>query len=126
MKKVKEIMEKDVVLASPDMSLQDISKILVDNKLSGVPVVDDKKSLVGFVSERDIIASIGSGDFMGKRVGDIMTQEVVSAEEDATMESMAQIFTENPYRYLPIVKNKKIVGIVSRKDVIDRLLGQYY
>lgn len=126
MLQAKDIMTKKVIVVRKDTKIQDICKILIKNKLSGVPVVDKKRNLAGFISERDIIAKVNLRDFLQKKAEDLMTKDVVTISYNTTTEEVARVFTEKPYRYLPVVRQNKVVGIISRKDVIDRLLGQYY
>lgn len=123
---VSEIMVKKVITINESESIKGVCKMLVSQKLSGVPVVDAKDNLVGFISERDIIAAVGSKGFEGMKVSDVMTRKVLSIEENTPMEQVSQLFTDKPFRYIPVTKSGKLVGIVSRKDVIGRLLGQYY
>lgn len=123
---VREIMVKKVVTVNAGESLEGVCKLLVSKKLSGVPVVNADAKLVGFISERDIIAAIGSGSFKGKKVSDVMTRNVLSIDEEDPADKISQLFTDKPFRYIPVTKNDKLVGIVSRKDVINKLLGQYY
>ena len=126
MSSIKEIMDKKVVAVSRKITLPAVCKILIKNRLSGVPVIDEKKNLVGFISERDIIAAIGKGITLNSKAGEVMVKKVVSVKEGASAEEASQAFTANPYRYLPVTQKKKIIGIISRKDVIEKLLGQYY
>lgn len=123
---LKNVMKKNVKTTRDTATLQEVSKLLVKNKLSGVPVIDKNKNLIGFVSERDIIGAIASGDFLNKQVKDIMTREVVYLEDYTTLEVVSKVFTEHPIRCMPVTRKKKLIGIVSRKDVINRMLGEYY
>ncbi len=123
---VKEVMVKKVITVKGGESLKNVCKTLVTQKLSGVPVVDANAKLIGFISERDIIMAVGSNDFQDKKVSDVMTRKVVSIEENIPVDQISQVFTNKPFRYIPVTKSGKLVGIVSRKDVINKLLGQYY
>lgn len=123
---VRDIMKKEVVTVKEKDSLETLCKLLVSKKLSGVPVIGDKEKLVGFISERDIIMAVGKGNFTDKKVSDVMTRKVFSVEDDRPIEQVSQIFTDKPLRYVPVTKGDKLVGIISRKDVINKLLGQYY
>ena len=126
---IKDIMNKSVSAVKPDTPLRKAAQVLVKKKISGLPVQDAKGRLVGFVSERDIITCVAKEGLKRcsvKIVKDVMTKRVVSVEENSAAEKLSKIFTDTPFRYLPVTKNKKIVGIVSRKDVIHKLLGQYY
>ena len=127
MLKVKDIMNRDFETVSVDTEMPKICKILIKHKISGLPVIDaSKNKLVGFVSERDIIASICKPGFTGKRAKDIMIKKVFTVREDMAVEQVSKIFTECPFRYIPVTKKSTVVGIISRKEVINRLLGQYY
>lgn len=126
MLKAKDIMKKDFETISEDTDVQKICGILIKNKVSGLPVVKEGKKLVGFVSERDIITSISKFGFPKKKAKDIMTKKVVLVNENESVERISKIFTEKPFRYIPVIKKRNVVGIISRKEVINRLLGQYY
>ena len=121
----REVMSKTFIVVKDYEKVQRISQILIKHRLSGVPVVNANKNIVGFVSERDIIAGM-SGDVARKKAKDIMTREVVNAQADTPLEELSKLFSEKPIRYIPIVDDGKIVGVVSRKDVINKLLGYYY
>jgi len=123
---VKDVMITKVVTVNEAESLKKVCGILVSKKLSGVPVVDAKDNLVGFISERDIIQAVGSKDFQKDIVSNVMTSKVVSIEENAPIDQISQLFTNKPFRYIPVTKDGKLTGLVSRKDVINKLLGQYY
>ena len=126
MLKIRDIMTKNIITVSEEMRVEKICDILIKNKLSGVPVLNKKGNLVGFVSERDIIASISMKDFLAKRAKDMMTKRVLSVKENMPAEQVSRIFIEKPFRYLPVTRGRRVVGVISRKDVINRLLGQYY
>lgn len=126
MLKAKDIMRKDFGTVSEGTDVQKICNILIKNKVSGLPVINNNKKLIGFVSERDIITSISRHGFPKKKAKDIMTRKVVSVREDALVEQISKIFTERPFRYIPVTRKGVVIGIISRKQVINRLLGQYY
>ena len=121
---VKEVMVRKDITVDRGESLGRVCKILVTQKLSGIPVVDKEDRLVGFVSERDIIMAASKGDFQDKKVSDVMVKKVVSIEENAPADQLSQLFTDKPFRYIPVTKSDRLVGIVSRKDVINKLLGK--
>ena len=125
-KQAKDIMQKKTVSVRHDATLKEASELLIKNKLSGIPVVNNKGNLIGFISERDIIEAISQDDFENKKTEDIMTKNVISINEDTSIEEVSRIFSKYPYRYIPVCRDKNIVGIISRKDVIEKLLGQYY
>lgn len=129
MSMVKTIMKKDFVKVSADISLEELSRILIKNTISGAPVVNRKTGvLIGFVSERDIIKALANDMICNKVVivSQVMNKNVVYVSEDTSVEKLSNIFAEHPFRYIPVVKNKKIIGIVSRKEIINKLMGYYY
>ena len=126
MLKAKDIMTKNVFCTEKNTKVRDICKLLIKHRLSGLPVVDKQGNLVGFISQRDIIARVALQDFLEKKAKDLMVKKVLYVFEDTFCDQISRIFTEKPYHYLPVIRAKKVVGIISRKDVIGRLLGQYY
>lgn len=124
--KVSEIMTRKVVKVYADTPVKEICEILIANKVSGVPVVDKENNLLGFVSERDIISKVGERGFLNKKAYEVMNKDVIAVEKEASSQEVMQIFITKPYRYIPVVKNGKLVGIISRKDLIDHLMLGYY
>lgn len=125
MTKIRDVMTKKVITVTGNTSIEEVCDILVKNKVSGVPVIDKKKKLLGFVSEKDIIASL-SKKTKCKKARDVMNRKVFSVKEDTTLDRVSKIFSEKQYRRLPVVRNGKLVGIVSRKDVMSHLVEDYY
>lgn len=128
MPKAKDVISKKVVTIKKNTQLKVICRLLIENKISGVSVVDDKNRLIGYVSERDIINALQKDvDFLKEKARDIMTKRVISVTLDMPLYDVAKIFTNKPFKNIPVVgKNKRIIGVIARKDVIDKLLGQYY
>lgn len=126
MSKVKDIMHKKILVIKDDTSIECACKMLMEQDISGMPVSDSKNNLIGFLSERDIIKAISNGKSLKVEVKDIMVKNVFSVDEDFSTEELSKIFMEKPYRCIPVVKDKKVVGIITRKDVVSKLLGQYY
>jgi len=120
-------MTKKVATVRGDDSVEKVCDILCNNELSGVPVIDKKKKLVGYISEKDIIASLSKKKKSKKvKVKDIMNKKVCSVKENETVAKCANIFIGKPYRKVPVIKAGKLVGIVSRQDIMSRLVEEYY
>lgn len=123
MQRVRDLMSRRVITIPDDMEVGHICGVLFKNSLSGVPVLSNKNKLVGFVSERDIIKSIASGcPIDDKRARDIMSKRVATVSEDTFLTEVVKIFTSNPFKHLPVVKRGEIVGVISRKDVVGKIL----
>jgi len=118
MLKVKDVMVKDVITIDPESTLADAIKILISKKISGMPVVDANGEMVGLISEKDILNCIFSGNLNNTRVKDVMTRNVVSFPLDTDVDKVALAIGERQFRRVPIVDKGKVVGIVSRRDII--------
>ncbi len=119
----KKIMTKDVIVVHPQTPIYEAMSRLTGNAISGLPVVDDAGRLVGMITEKDVLrilinANIGAQD----KVQDFMTRDVISFEEDASATTICEFFMKNPIRRVPITKDGKLTGIVSRRDIIGLIL----
>ncbi|MFC1594238.1 HPP family protein [Candidatus Omnitrophota bacterium] len=124
MRTVKDVMTRRVITIPADMGIQQVCKILIKNNLSGIPVVDCNNKLIGFVSERDIVATIAQGDLSQQEAKHIMTKRPKTVKEDSPLSLVTKLFTNNFFRHIPVVKRGEVVGIVSRHDTIGRLLSR--
>ncbi len=102
-----------------------IGKILTDKKITNIPVVSEKGYLSGIVSEKDIIKSFSRADFLHLKARDIMTAKVVFVKESDALEKVAKIFSEKILRRLPVVKHKKVIGVITRDDIISSFMKYY-
>ncbi len=136
---VKDIMTKEVITVKEDTPVGEIIRVLLENKISGVPVVDNSNNLVGIISEADLIYKEKSllpvttyhGDqkkFMNdyrrsiaKTAGEIMAKCVITVSEDTTVEEAATLMLEKWIKRAPVVKDKKVVGIISRADIMKTI-----
>ena len=132
--KVQEIMTSDVVTIGPEADIRDVARVLVDAGVSGLPVCGVQRELLGVVSEGDIVqkeagASPRRWHFPGRtdgaenkaratKVRDAMTSPVVTISPHAPVAHAARTMTELGIKRLPVVKNGKLVGIVSRTDLV--------
>lgn len=136
---VNDIMNTSVKTASADTSIRDIASIMCFNKISGVPVIDDDKRLIGVLSEKDILRNMfpdvktvmeqgGAPDFeaieldykdlLHRKVGDIMTQTVASVTPDMPLLKAASMMCSKQIRRIPVTdKSGVLLGIISIGDV---------
>jgi CBS domain-containing protein len=118
-----EIMITPVISAREDASVRDVALQLLSGVFSGMPVTDYENKITGIISELDIIKAVKNGkDLTATLVSDIMTTDPVTAREDATAEEFIRIMEEFYLIRLPIVKDEKLVGIVSRSDVLRAIV----
>ncbi len=111
----KDIMTKDVITVSPTATVKNLAKILTKNQISGAPVTDKKGKILGVVSEADIVAK------RGKQVKDIMSKNVLGVTDDTPVEKIANVMTTHKINRLPVMRGEKLVGIVSRADIVGAI-----
>jgi len=115
-----DIMTKKVITVSPTTSVKDLAKTLTKNKVSGTPVADKNGKLLGIVSRTDIVAK------GGEKVKDIMSKDIISVDEETPVEEIANLFTTHRINRVPVLRGKKLVGIVSRADIVRAIaMGQH-
>lgn len=122
MLKAKDIMTKESITISPDTDLKEATRILVDNKISGMPVVDKNEKVIGIISEKDILNFIFSGNFNNTTVKEAMSSEIISFSPDTDIAKISLIMGERKIRRVPILENGKLVGIISRRSIIKTIL----
>jgi CBS domain-containing protein len=142
-----DIMTTDVITVDPDMTVQDLAKLLAERGISGAPVVDASGRLVGIVSEGDLLhrAEIGTArrhrerrrswwldDFAsdlardyirshGRTVKDIMTRDVVTVTEDIDLGEVAALLEAKRIKRVPVTRDGKVIGIITRANLVRAL-----
>jgi CBS domain-containing protein len=122
MLKAKDIMSKTVTVIRHDGTLLDAIQLLVCKEISGLPVVDESGKMIGIITEKDILNFIFSGNLKNTQVADAMSKDVVSFSPETDMDTIALAVGQNRFRRVPIVAEGKVVGIVSRRDIIRSAL----
>src|SRR5579859_719729 len=115
----RDIMTDDVITITPEVSLRDAARVLADYHISGMPVVNGEQRMVGIVTQADIIGK------EGESVRDIMTQRVVSVQEQMLVDEIALILTSNRYKRVPVLRGEQIVGVVSRADIVRMIASRW-
>jgi CBS domain-containing protein len=122
-RKASDIMTRPVISAKENASARDVALQLMTGLFSGMPVTNDEGKLVGIVTELDLLKAVQDGkELVRTTARDIMTQDVATARVDATVEEFITIMEEFHIIRLPIVKDGKLVGIVSRSDILRSLI----
>ena len=109
---VKEIMTTSVISVPETMPVKDVARLLSEKRITGVPVVDDEGRVTGVLSEYDIISRHGA------TAADIMSRQVTSVTEDADVDDVAPLFVSQRLRRVPVLAGERLVGIVSRSDLM--------
>jgi len=118
--KVKEIMSAPVICTRADASIADIATLLARHQISAVPVTDESGAVIGLVSELDLLAR------RGKLARDIMSPGIISVNEEANVEDVRFLLIERRIRRVPVLAGQKLIGIVSRSDLIRQMAAQWY
>lgn len=121
---VREYMSRDLVKFSPDMDVLEAARILVERRISGAPVVDQVGNLVGVLSEKDclqVALRAGYHELWGGCVHEYMHKEVVTIDAETSIVDAAKQFSESRYRRFPVVAEGRLVGQISRRDVLRGL-----
>ncbi len=117
---VKEAMTKNIMVVHPDTTIKDAAKIMTQQRVGSLLVVEDSK-LVGIITELDIIWKVVAGDLDPKitLVRDVMTKEVITIKANQTLEDATQAMVENNIKKLPVLEGDKLVGIITATDLIS-------
>lgn len=143
MLKAREIMTGDVITVSESTTLEELGRLFIEKGISGAPVVDANGELTGVVTENDLISRnsrlhiptilrlfdaylpLGTSRIENEikrmtasTVGEICVKNPITVEADTTLEEIATIMTERKIHLLPVVENKRLVGIVGKRDLI--------
>jgi len=143
----KDIMTTDVLMVRPNDSIEKVASLLMENKISGLPVVNDEGHLVGLISEGDLVFQnkkisppavvdilgaliiVGSQEkyfedikrTLATNVESLMTNEVITVNPEQTIEELASTMIDKNVNRLPVLDGDKLVGIVTRHDLIGAM-----
>ena len=123
MLKAKDIMTENVVSVKKDTPIYEALELLAKYNITGIPVVREDMILVGVLSEKDVLRLFYAheGEEEGT-VNDFMTQPAVHFDEKESLLDICDCLTNNYFRRVPVTSEGKLVGIISRKDIIDYIL----
>ena len=143
----KDIMTKEVIVAQEDFLVKDLAKILAENRISGVPVINDEGEVIGVVTENDLIDQTKKvhiptvvtildsilylenparlakdlAKMAGARVGEICSRNFIKVDKETPLDEIATIMSEKKVHTLPVMEEKKLVGIIGKSDIIRTL-----
>ena len=118
----RDFMATKLITLRPDMDIFAAIDELLKHHISGAPVVDAEQRLVGILSEKDCLRVVAGGAFhrsAGGSVGDYMSREVQTVDPEADVFRVADIFLSRSFRRLPVLEDGRLIGQVSRRDVLE-------
>jgi CBS domain-containing protein len=123
---VRDYMSGRLVKFSPDTDVLNVIQELVQHRISGAPIVDDHGDLVGMISEFDcmqVVLTAGYHLEPGGPVSELMVTDVETVDADMNIIDLAELFIATRFRRFPVLKDNRLVGQISRRDVL-RALGE--
>ncbi len=121
----RDIMKTKLITLSPEMDVFDGVEILVKNRISGAPVVDSQYCLLGTFSEKSVMKVLVETTYEqlpSNRIDAFMNREPRTIDENMHLMSIAHIFLTTPRRRLPVIRDGRLIGQVSRRDVVEAAL----
>ncbi|MDD3363983.1 MAG: CBS domain-containing protein [Syntrophomonas sp.] len=144
----KNIMTKDVITVRQDEKVERVAQMLVENRISGIPVVDENHHVLGIVSEKDLMIRASElkvpfyltlfdsiiflenpirfnnnlKKYTALEVKDAMTKKVIVVEEDAPVSEVVNIMQKHEINRVPVVRHGKLIGIITRNDILKSLV----
>lgn len=117
---------RKVITAHREHSLLDVAKLLNDNKIGSILIIDEDESVIGIVSERDIVRRIAAAgaSVLNNPIDTCMTTNVISCQESDTIDQIMSVMTKRRFRHMPVVEDKRLVGIISIGDVVKLRIAE--
>lgn len=117
------IMTTDVVTVGRETPVYSAVEMLLESGVTGLPVVADDMTLVGVITEKDVLTLLSEATDESATVEKFMTRDVISFETDTDLIEICECLIHSNFRRVPIVLQGKLVGIISRKDLIKYILA---
>lgn len=117
---------RSVTTARPDDTVQEIADRLAHKKIGAIVIVGGGGSVIGIISERDLIRVIAQrgADALSMPVSEVMTREVVVCSEATSVDDIMETMTNGRFRHLPVVEESRLVGIVSIGDIVKHHIAE--
>lgn len=142
-----EVMTRAVVTVAPNATIQDAIRLMLGQRISGLPVLDNAGTLVGILTEGDLLHRVETGtawkhpgwlaflrgparaadEFVrshGRYVEEVMTRDVVTVDEDTPLDQVVELMDKRHVKRLPVMKDGRMVGVVSRADLLRALAAK--
>jgi CBS domain-containing protein len=115
----------EVVTVGPDLTVRELVAVLAEHNIGAVVVATDASSLLGIVSERDIVRGLAAGaEVLDRSVDSIMTTDVQSCEPHESVDSLMHVMTDRRIRHVPVMVEGRLGGIISIGDVVKSRIGE--
>jgi len=121
---VKDYMATGLVTLTPGMGVMEAVQKFLDYRISGAPVVDERGNMIGMLSEKDclkVVLNAAYHEEMGGTVSDFMMKDVVTIDASTGIVEVAEMFIKSSFRRYPVISDDKLIGQISRRDVLKAL-----
>ena len=120
-----DIMQPNVITSHEAATLREVAAHMVVGRISGFPIVDETRAVVGILTEIDVIKAISRGmDLDNTCVADVMTRNIIWVDAEAPLDHIMGVLEDERIIRVPVISADELVGIVSRGDVLKALLGK--
>lgn len=120
---IKSIMTTEVISITPETPIYEALHLLTRHKISGIPVINEEEEVLGVLSEKDVLKILFDKNLEVKSITeDYMSRNVICFTEEDSAIDVCKFFVRSHIRRVPIIRHNKLVGIVSRADIIPLIL----
>jgi CBS domain-containing protein len=120
---IRDVMTKQAICISKETPILEAIELMAENDITGVPVVEDDMTLMGVLSDQDVLRLFHNyEDEIDATVNDFMTQPAIHFEQNELLSDVCHCLRENAIRRIPVTSNGKVVGVISRSDILKCIL----
>ncbi len=120
--KIKTVMSTEVITVGPHTDIYEAIRVMVERNVTGLPVVQEDRTVIGILSEKDVLALLVNAEDHPGRVAEYMTPNPTCFEQEDSLVDVAECFIGHNFRRVPVVSDGKLVGILSRRDIVRFIL----
>ena len=120
----KDIMTTQVMTVQSTTSIREAMKMMIGIEISGLIVTDASGDILGVVTERDLMVAYDFLKEIKAPIQDFMNTHTISVQEDTSLEEISKILVQGDIRRVPVLRGKKVAGIVSRRDILKAILKE--
>ena len=118
----KDIMTKNVICVKSNTTFKEAIELCVYKEISGLVVVDENNDIVGIVSEKDMLIAYDFLREIKNSIQDFVSRDIISVQEDTPIPEINKILLQRNIKRVPVLNGKKVVGIISRRDILRSIL----
>jgi CBS domain-containing protein len=113
-----DVMTTNVTTIAPDATVDEAIRVLLENQISGLPVVDARGMLVGMISEFQLLETVFDPQIRNESVRGFMTRDVIAVDDGALLADVASLFIMHRIRRVPVLRDGQLVGLITRRDLL--------